>query len=226
MVTKKTFFHFPTFIYKNENWTFFLSIFENPKYFWEKKKKTYFSSYVGNFFSNFIFCFLSLCSKSIFSNSFAPNSRQNLNAKFFIYGYNIYMNTPTLVVILLTILSILVFLKSVPFIFLSSNMLNIDKYFGANIEPKFNLFDPNDFEQNLLSFMFIILAIIIVYKRNFNNDIVNYIMYYLIIINIVRFYFVFFSQTQLMSVGFQNLVKITIVNMFLLSLYVIKKIFF
>ncbi len=136
------------------------------------------------------------------------------------------MNTPTLVVILLTILSILVFLKSVPFIFLSSNMLNIDKYFGANIEPKFNLFDPNDFEQNLLSFMFIILAIIIVYKRNFNNDIVNYIMYYLIIINIVRFYFVFFSQTQLMSVGFQNLVKITIVNMFLLSLYVIKKIFF
>jgi prolipoprotein diacylglyceryltransferase len=138
----------------------------------------------------------------------------------------IYMNTPTLVVILLTILSILVFLKTVPFIFLSSNMLNIDKYFGIDIEPKLDLFNPNDIVQNFLSFIFIITAIIIVYKRNFHNDIVNYVMYYLIIVQIIRFYFVFFSQTQLMSVGFQNLTKITIVTMFLLSLYIIKKIFF
>ncbi len=136
------------------------------------------------------------------------------------------MNTPTLVVILLTILSILVFLKSIPFIFLSSEMLNIDKYFDANIEPKLNLFDPNDFEQNLLLFMFIILAIFIVYKRNFHNDIINFIMYYLIILNIIRFYYVFFLPSQLMNIRFQNLAKITIVIIFLLSLYIIKKIFF
>jgi hypothetical protein len=136
------------------------------------------------------------------------------------------MNTPTLVVILLTILSILVFLKTVPFIFLSSEILNIDKYFGINIEPKLNLFNPNDIVQNFTSFVFIIIAIIIVYKRNFNNDIVNYVMYYLIIIQIIRFYFIFFSQTQLMGVGFHNLVKITMIILFLLSLYVIKKIFF
>ena len=138
----------------------------------------------------------------------------------------IYLNTPTLVVILLTILSILVFLKTVPFIFLSSEILNIDKYFGINIEPKLNLFNPNDIVQNFTSFVFIIIAIIIVYKRNFNNDIVNYVMYYLIIIQIIRFYFIFFSQTQLMGVGFHNLVKITMIILFLLSLYVIKKIFF
>ena len=66
------------------------------------------------------------------------------------------MNTPTLVVILLTVLSILVFLKTVPFIFLSSDMLNLDKYFGINIEPRLDLFDPNDTVQNLLSFMFVI----------------------------------------------------------------------
>ena len=136
------------------------------------------------------------------------------------------MNTPTLVVILLTILSILVFLKTVPFIFLSSEMLNIDKNFGINIEPKLDLFDPNDIVQNFTSFVFIIIAIIIVYKRNFNNDIVNYVMYYLIIIQIIRFYFIFFSQTQLMGVGFHNFVKITMVIMFFLSVYVIKKIFF
>ena len=89
------------------------------------------------------------------------------------------MNTPTLVVILLTVLSILVFLKTVPFIFLSSDMLNLDKYFGINIEPRLDLFDPNDTVQNLLSFMFIITAIIIVYKRNFNNDIINYVYKYI-----------------------------------------------
>ena len=136
------------------------------------------------------------------------------------------MNTSTLVVILLTILSILVFLKTVPFIFLSSNMLNLDSYFGINIEPKLNFFDPNDFDQNFVSFGFIILAIIIVYKRNFHSDIINYVMYYLIIINLIRFYFVFFSQSQLMSVGFNNIIKFTMVNLFLLSLYIIKKIFF
>jgi hypothetical protein len=138
----------------------------------------------------------------------------------------IYMNTSTLVVILLTILSILVFLKSIPFIFLSSEMLNIDKYFGANIEPKLNLFDPNDFEQNLLIFMFIILAIFIVYKRKFQSDIINFIMYYAIIINIIRFYYVFFLPSQLTNIRFQNIAKITMVILFLLSLYVMKKIFF
>ena len=136
------------------------------------------------------------------------------------------MNTPTLVVILLTVLSILVFLKTVPFIFLSSDMLNLDKYFGINIEPRLDLFDPNDTVQNLLSFMFVITAIIIVYKRNFHNDIINYVMYYLIILQAIRFYLVFFSQTRLLKVRFQNLVKITMVSMFLLSLYIIKKIFF
>ena len=136
------------------------------------------------------------------------------------------MNTPTLVVILLTVLSILVFLKTVPFIFLSSDMLNLDKYFGINIEPRLDLFDPNDTVQNLLSFMFVITAIIIVYKRNFHNDIINYVMYYLIILQAIRFYLVFFSQTRLLKVRFQNLVKITMVSVFLLSLYIIKKIFF
>ena len=136
------------------------------------------------------------------------------------------MNTPTLVVILLTILSILIFLKTVPFIFFSSEILNVDKYFGINIEPKLDLFNPNDIVQNLVSFTFIIIAVIIVYKRNFNNDVINYVMYYLIILQIIRFYFIFFSQSQLMSVGFHNLVKITIVILFLLSIYVIKKIFF
>ena len=52
------------------------------------------------------------------------------------------MNTPTLVVVLLTILSILIFLKTTPFILLSSDMLNIDKYFGIDIEPRLNLFNP------------------------------------------------------------------------------------
>jgi hypothetical protein len=136
------------------------------------------------------------------------------------------MNTPTLVVILLTILSILIFLKTVPFIFFSSEILNVDKYFGDNIEPKLDLFNPNDIVQNLVSFTFIIIAVIIVYKRNFNNDVINYVMYYLIILQIIRFYFIFFSQTQLMGVGFHNLVKITMVFLFLLSLYIIKKIFF
>ena len=138
----------------------------------------------------------------------------------------IYINTPTLVVILLTILSILIFLKTVPFIFFSSEILNVDKYFGINIEPKLDLFNPNDIVQNLASFIFIIIAIIIVYKRNFNNDVINYVIYYLIIIQIIRFYFIFFSQTQLMGVGFYNFVKITMVFLFLLSLYIIKKIFF
>jgi prolipoprotein diacylglyceryltransferase len=136
------------------------------------------------------------------------------------------MNTSTLVVILLTVLSILVFLKTTPFILLSSDMLNVDKYFGKDIEPILNLFDPNDIVQNFLSLVLIITAIIIVYKKHFHNDIINYIMYYLIIINILRFYFVFFAQSQLMGVGFHNLTKITMVTMFLLSVYIIKYIFF
>ena len=127
------------------------------------------------------------------------------------------MNTSTLVVILLTILSILVFLKTVPFIFLSSDMLNLDSYFGINIEPRLDLFDPNDFEQNFLCFGFIILAIIIVYKRKFHGDIINYIMYYFIILNIIRFYFVFFAQSKLTELSFKTIGKITMVTMFLLS---------
>ena len=136
------------------------------------------------------------------------------------------MNTPTLVVVLLTILSILIFLKTTPFILLSSEMLNIDKYFGIDIEPRLNLFNPNDTLQNFFNFILIIVAIIIIYKRNFNNDIINYVMYYLIILQAIRFYLVFFSQARLLKVRFQNLTKITMVIMFLLSLYIIKKIFF
>ena len=136
------------------------------------------------------------------------------------------MNTSTLVVILLTVLSILVFLKTTPFILLSSDMLNVDKYFGKDIEPSLNIFNPNDMLQNLGTFSLIILATTIIYKRNFQNDIINFIMYYLIIINILRFYFVFFAQSQLMGVGFHNLTKITMVTMFLLSVYIIKYIFF
>jgi hypothetical protein len=105
-------------------------------------------------------------------------------------------------------------------------MLNIDKYFGIDIEPRLNLFDPNDTLQNFLNFMLIITAIIIVYKRNFNNDMINYVIYSIIILNVLRFYFVFFSQPQLMGVGFHNLTKITMVIMFFLSVYIIKKIFF
>ena len=138
----------------------------------------------------------------------------------------IYMNTPTLVVVLLTILSILIFLRTTPFILLSSEMLNIDKYFGIDIEPRLNLFNPNDTLQNFLNFMLIITAIIIVYKRNFNNDMINYVIYSIIILNVLRFYFVFFAQPQLMGVGFHNLTKITMVIMFFLSVYIIKTIFF
>ena len=136
------------------------------------------------------------------------------------------MNTPTLVVVLLTILSILIFLKTTPFILLSSDMLNIDKYFGIDIEPRLNLFNPNDTLQNFFNFILIIVAIIIIYKRNFNNDIINYVMYFMIFFNILRFYFVFFAQPQLMGVGFHNFTKIIMVFMFLLSIYIIKKIFF
>ena len=136
------------------------------------------------------------------------------------------MNTSTLVVILLTVLSILVFLKTTPFILLSSDMLNVDKYFGKDIEPSLNIFNPNDMLQNLGTFSLIILATTIIYKRNFQNDIINFIMYYLIIINILRFYFVFFSQSQLTGLTFQTVTKITIISAFLLSVYIIKYIFF
>ena len=136
------------------------------------------------------------------------------------------MNTPTLVVILLTILSILVFLKTAPYVLFSSDVLNVDKYVGKDIEPSVNLFDPNDSIQNFSTIIFIILALFIVYKRNFHIDIINFIMYYLIIINILRIYFVFFSQSQLMGTRFQTIVKITIVSMLLLSIYIIKHIFF
>lgn len=136
------------------------------------------------------------------------------------------MNTSTLVVILLTILSILVFLKTAPYIFLSSDMLNVDKYLNIDFEPHLNIFDPNDILQNLGTFSLIILATTIIYKRNFQNDIINFIMYYLIIINILRFYFVFFSQSQLTGLTFQTVSKITIISAFFLSLYIIKYIFF
>jgi hypothetical protein len=95
-----------------------------------------------------------------------------------------------------------------------------------SINGQINLFDPNDTLQNFLNFMLIIAAIIIVYKRNFNNDMINYIIYSIIILNILRFYFVFFAQPQLMGVGFHNITKITMVIMFFLSVYIIKKIFF
>jgi len=138
----------------------------------------------------------------------------------------IYMHTPTLVVMLLTIFSIIVFLRTTPYIFLSSDMLNVDKYFGKDIEPKFNIFDPNDIIQNLFSVILIIIALTIVFKRDFHSDIINYIMYYLIILQIIRFYFVFFAQTQLTGLTFQSFSKITVITMFLLSLYIIKYIFF
>jgi hypothetical protein len=136
------------------------------------------------------------------------------------------MHTPTLVVMLLTIFSIIVFLRTTPYIFLSSDMLNVDKYFGKDIEPKFNIFDPNDIIQNLFSVILIIIALTIVFKRDFHSDIINYIMYYLIILQIIRFYFVFFAQTQLTGLTFQSFSKITVITMFLLSLYIIKYIFF
>ena len=61
---------------------FFCPFFNFPNTF-GKRKREKFSSHVGNFLTCLFCVFLSLCSKTIFCNSFAPNSRENLNEKIF-----------------------------------------------------------------------------------------------------------------------------------------------
>ena len=88
-----------------------------------------------------------------------------------------------LILILLISLVVLIFIRTVTYIALDFDFLNLEK----NFEP--NQMKIIDQSLTVFSTTRMILVLAILYLRNFKNDLLNYLLYYLLFNYLIRSYY-------------------------------------
>jgi hypothetical protein len=125
--------------------------------------------------------------------------------------------------VLLILLSITVFIRTLVYITFDSDMLDLDSYLNIETESTIDV---------ILTFFAIIrllLSTIILYKRSVGFDILSFGLIYLILSSFLRFYYQYLiykndhSKTRLYIDRYQD---INALVLFLISLYIIKLVFF
>ena len=127
----------------------------------------------------------------------------------------------TIILILLAILSVSELTRSLVFVAFEDNIFNLDKSPAMEdiIQKILLIFDtlPD------------ILAIVILYYRQLQNDLLTYILIFFIIVSIQRFYYEYLyfyhpkSQTKIYIDKIQDIISIII---FLSSMYIMKFVLF
>jgi len=125
--------------------------------------------------------------------------------------------------VLLILLSLTVFTRTLVYITFDSNMLDLDSYLNINAEPTIDV---------ILTFFAIIrllLSTIILHKRSVGFDILSLSLIYLIFSSFLRFYYQYLiykndhSKTRDYIDRYQDL---NAGVLFIISLYIVKHIFF
>ena len=131
-------------------------------------------------------------------------------------------DTNTLLTIL-AIMSILSFTRTLVYLLYQKNILNVAGRTETDVEPYLNKVFL------IFSSLRIILSSIVLYKRQFQNDILSYVLIFLIFSSVQRFYYDYLIRNHSESKIKLYLDKIQDLNsilVFLSSLYIMKYILF
>lgn len=119
------------------------------------------------------------------------------------------------VIIILVVLSILTFTRSLAYALFSDDLTTLDKVDSVDDDIKKVLF--------VLSMLRLILAIVAVTMRQIHNDLITYVLLYIVISTIQRFYYEYMLKTEPNSNTTLYLKEFQAVNfglLFLSSLYI------
>ena len=122
---------------------------------------------------------------------------------------------PNSVIIILVVLSILTFTRSLAYGMFSDDLTTLDKVDSVDDDIKKVLF--------VLSMLRLILAIVAITMRQIRNDLITYVLLYIVISTIQRFYYEYMLKTEPNSNTTLYLKKFQAVNavlLFLSSLYI------
>lgn len=125
--------------------------------------------------------------------------------------------------VLLILLSITVFTRTLVYITFDADLLDLDKY--LNIESESTI----DVVLTFFAIIRLLLSAIILYKRSFGIDLMTFALIYFIFSSFLRFYYQYLiykndhSKTRRYIDRYQD---INAVILFMISLYIIKQVFF
>lgn len=125
--------------------------------------------------------------------------------------------------VLLILLSITVFTRTLVYITFDSDLLDLDRY--LNIESESTV----DVVLTFFAIIRLLLSAIILYKRSFGVDLMTFALIYFILSSFLRFYYQYLiykndhSKTRRYIDRYQD---INAVILFMISLYIIKHVFF
>jgi hypothetical protein len=125
--------------------------------------------------------------------------------------------------VLLILLSIIVFTRTLVYITFDADLLDLDKY--LNIESESTV----DVVLTIFAIIRLLLSAIILYKTSVRVDILSFALIYLIFSSFLRFYYQYLickndhSKTRRYIDRYQD---INAVILFMISLYIIKHVFF
>lgn len=123
----------------------------------------------------------------------------------------------------LIILSLVTFTRTMVYILFSDKFINLGKVAGIDIDDVY--------KKTLLVFSIVrfLLASIILYSRHFHNDMLSYVLVFLIFSSIQRFYYQYLYSIDSKSKIRYNLKEFQPLNTFLVfssSLYIMKYVLF
>lgn len=130
-------------------------------------------------------------------------------------------NGSFLILLLLIILSILLFFRNGMYIIFDKNFFNLESYLEEDERANFDYF--------LTTFAMInfLIGFIILYKRNFENDILSYGLFYVLLSSILRVYVQYLKLTG-KDRDIKNLHRLKDINaviLFLISGFILVNIF-
>ena len=128
-----------------------------------------------------------------------------------------------LIIILLTVQVILIFFRTGLYIIFDNHFLNIDYYFKKPNEKEI------DYVLTLFAVIRLIISSSILYLRKLHNDLLTYVLLYLVLSSFIRFYYQYLTNYYPNSKAKYWVDKYQDVNsfiLFLISGYILKKIFY
>lgn len=128
-----------------------------------------------------------------------------------------------LIIILLTVQVILIFFRTGLYIIFDNHFLNIDYYFKKPNKKEI------DYVLTLFAVIRLIISSSILYLRKLHNDLLTYVLLYLVLSSFIRFYYQYLTNYYPKSKAKYWVDKYQDVNsfiLFLISGYILKKIFY
>jgi len=137
--------------------------------------------------------------------------------------YNEKTGRKFLLLVLLIIQAIFIFIRTLVYMVFDTHFLNLDRYIGIDNERTV------DYVLTIFAVVRLLISGIVLYKRQFRNDILSYALIYLIFTSFVRFYYHYLieykNHTEIKKL-IDKYQDINALGLFLVSMYILKYVFF